>query len=360
MHLVDMLALRPVPAAAVFFSLTRRCPLSCAHCSTNSMLTSDEQPAEVFLRFADSFTPADHPEILMLTGGEALLRVKLVQQLIERAHAVGTKVCVISGMFFAREPTVPPLIRDVIATVDHFTASLDVFHEQQVPRAQVFRVLHELVDRGQDVSLQVVGLDAHDPYLAEVIDDIRQTFADRVPIMVAQVRAVGRAKTWLQQQPAQLPHLPLDIDPAPCVLAAWPTVAFDGAVVACCNQAVVDGPHPEHLLLGHAAVDDWTTIRERCLSSHFVRAIRVFGPHYVAERYSAGNGCDGYCATCHKVANDPAVTAQLEPVISRATMPIVEQQVMLMQQERFSQGILTYEHLRWLGYAPEKRAVCVG
>jgi pyruvate-formate lyase-activating enzyme len=357
-HLVDMLALRPVPAAAVFLSLTRRCPLACAHCSTNSTLTSDEQPAEVFLRFVNSFTPADHPDILMLTGGEALLRPKLVQQLIEVAHAVGTKVCVISGMFFAREPAVPKLISDVIATVDHFTASLDVFHEQQVPRAAVFRVLRELVDRGQHVSLQVVGLDGNDPYLADVIDDIRRTFDDRVPILVAQVRAVGRAKAWMGQH---APELPLTIDPAPCVLAAWPTVAFDGAVVACCNQAVVDGPHPAHLLLGHAAVDDWTTIRQRCLSSPFVRAIRVFGPHYVADRFGSGNQqCDGYCPTCHKVANDPAVIEPLEPVIGRATMPIVEKQVMLMQQERFSQGILAYEHLRWLGYAPEKRSLCVG
>jgi pyruvate-formate lyase-activating enzyme len=357
-HLVDMLALRPVPAAAVFLSLTRRCPLSCAHCSTNSMLTSEEQPADVFLRFIDSFTPTDRPELLMLTGGEALLRPKLVRALIERAHAVGTKVCVISGMFFAREPAVPPLIREVIATVDHFTASLDVFHEQQVPRAAVFRVLHEMVERGQQVSLQVVGLDQDDPYLADVINDIRRTFEDRVPILVAQVRAVGRAKTWLEQHPA---HLPLDIDPAPCVLAAWPTVAFDGAVVACCNQAVVDGPHPAHLLLGHAAVDDWVTIRERCLSSPFVRAIRVFGPQYVAEHYGAGNGgCDGYCQTCHKLGHDLTVTERLEPVMSRSTMPIVEKQVMLMQQERFSQGILTYEHLRWLGYAPEKREICVG
>ena len=42
MHLMEVLELRPVPGAALFLAVTRRCPLSCAHCSTNSMLSSEE------------------------------------------------------------------------------------------------------------------------------------------------------------------------------------------------------------------------------------------------------------------------------------------------------------------------------
>ena len=74
MHLVELLSLRPVPAAGVYLTLTRRCPLTCAHCSTNSMMDSEEHAADLFLRFAESLTPTDHPGVLALTGGEALLR----------------------------------------------------------------------------------------------------------------------------------------------------------------------------------------------------------------------------------------------------------------------------------------------
>ena len=323
MHLVDMLNLRPVPAAGLYLTLTRRCPLSCAHCSTNSMMSSEEHSEDIFLGFVKSFTPINRPDVIVLTGGEALVRPALVRQITEHAHAVGAKVILASGMFFARQPEVPRPIREAIADIDLFIASLDVFHEQQVSRAAVFRVLRELLDRGQDVCIQVVGLNANDPYLLEVIGDIRGFFEDRVPVMVAQVGAIGRAKAWLNQEE----HRPdLHVEPMPCSTAGWPVVGFDGTVVGCRNQHVVDGPPPAHLRLGHTAVDDWATIRERHLTSTLMRAICVFGPEYIAEQYGSEKmTCDGYCATCAKLSDEPEIARQLEPVMARPTMRFIEE-----------------------------------
>src|SRR5947209_7466366 len=97
MHLVEILARRQVPAAGVYLSLTRRCPLSCAHCSTNSSLASEEHEATRFTKLVESFTPECRPEILVLTGGEPLVRPKLVRDITDLAHAVGTKVVLASG-----------------------------------------------------------------------------------------------------------------------------------------------------------------------------------------------------------------------------------------------------------------------
>lgn len=36
MRLAEIIELRPVPAAGLLATLTRRCPLNCAHCSTSS------------------------------------------------------------------------------------------------------------------------------------------------------------------------------------------------------------------------------------------------------------------------------------------------------------------------------------
>src|SRR5215211_5979395 len=144
MHLLEILALRQVPAAGLYLSLTRRCPLSCAHCSTNSSLASEEYAASNFVRLVESFTPDCRPQVLVLTGGEPLVRPQLVRELTQRAHAVGTRVVLASGMFFARQPTMPPMLDQTIRGVDHLAASLDVYHEQQVARADVFRVIHTL------------------------------------------------------------------------------------------------------------------------------------------------------------------------------------------------------------------------
>src|SRR5947209_1142650 len=129
MHLVEILARRQVPGAGLYLSLTRRCPLSCAHCSTNSSLSSEEYEASNFLKLVDSFTVDCHPEILVLTGGEPLVRPGLVRGITERAHAVGTRVVLASGMFFARQATIPASLNETIRGVDHLTASLDIYHE---------------------------------------------------------------------------------------------------------------------------------------------------------------------------------------------------------------------------------------
>lgn len=92
-------------------------------------------------------------------------------------------------------------------------------------------------------------------------------------------------------------------------MAAWPVVAPDGAVLACCNQTVVDRrPVPGHLSLGHVATDDWSTIRRRALDSPVLRAIRVAGP--IRLLGGAGISVQDYCSSCRSLGEYP--TAQAE------------------------------------------------
>jgi pyruvate-formate lyase-activating enzyme len=357
-HLSEILALRPVPAAAVFLALTRRCPLSCAHCSTNSTLTSEEYGADSFLRFVESFTPADRPELILMSGGEALLRPNLVRELAERARTVGCRSYVLSGMFFARARTIPKPIRRAIDAVDHFAASLDVFHEREVARADVFRVLAELLDDGKDVSMQVVGLGADDPYLAGLTDDIRRTFDDRVPVLVGGVGPVGRAAEWLSQETRTNGSRP---EPEGCTLAAWPLVTFNGSIVACCNQDVVDASTPPHLSLGDAAFDDWPTVRDRYLRSSLLRAIRLFGPEYLADRYGSGAvACDGYCSTCVRLGADAELESTATALLERPAMQELERQALAIRRQMGAaayaraHGIRRYSQLVELG-APAAR-----
>ncbi|WP_169801192.1 radical SAM protein, partial [Streptomyces kanamyceticus] len=202
MHLVELLAARSRPAAALLMTLTRRCPLSCAHCSTASTTDSEQLDAAPLTTFVATFTPEDRPDFLLLTGGEPLLRPRLVEDLAHRARAAGTRTQLLTGMFFARATRTPAPVAAALAAVDHVAASLDAFHEAEVPRARVFGVLRGLLDAGKDVSVQVTGLGPDDPYLADVTDDIRRTFGDRVPVLAAEVRAAGRAAQWLSAAPS--------------------------------------------------------------------------------------------------------------------------------------------------------------
>jgi pyruvate-formate lyase-activating enzyme len=329
MHLVEFLSLRSVPAAGVSLGLTRRCPLSCAHCSTNSTLSSEQSPAEMFVRFVDTFGPDDRPEVLAMSGGEAMLRPKLVRKLAEKAREVGTRSIVLSGMFFARSGPVPPGIKEAIEAVDHFSVSLDVFHEREVPRANVFRVIDTLLGDGTDVSIHIVGQDAGDPYLESIVSEVQRVFSGRVPMLVNTVSSFGRAKAWLKPD---VKALPAGIDANPCAIAAWPVVGFGGTIVACANDDVLDDV-PPHLRLGHAYVDDWSTVRARTLASTMIRAIRLFGPEYIADRFrNGGRGCGGYCQTCIKLSQDPALEQRVKEIMAKPTITVLEQQVSAMQR----------------------------
>ncbi|MEY2516518.1 MAG: hypothetical protein QOJ89_3876 [bacterium] len=185
--------------------------------------------------------------------------------------------------------------------------------------------------------MHLVGLDADDPYLAERTQEIRDLFGDRVPMLVNAVNAYGRAAEWLDEQDA---FAPPSVEANPCTLAAWPLVAFDGTVVACGNDDVVDGPAPAHLRLGHADVDGWPAIKARTLTSSMLRAIRTFGPEHLAARHGSGTiSCDGYCQTCRQFSDDPGLVERVDAYM-QGTGALMEEHVLALQRHAGAQGFI--------------------
>jgi hypothetical protein len=304
-------------------------------------MDSEEAPESVFERFVGSFRPDSRPEILALSGGEALLRPKLVERLADRARRAGTRTSVLSGLFFATAARIPPPIFRAIEAVDHFSASFDVFHEEEVPRERVFRVLDEVLGRGKDVSLHLVGADAEDSYLETLIGDVRARFGTAVPMLVNSLSYFGRARSWLSRDRAARSRETDTRDANPCAMAAWPVVGFDGAIAACGNDDALE-ERPGHLILGQAATDDWQTIRERTLNSTMLRAIRLYGPEATARRLDhAAQHCSGYCATCMALSGSEAGVAPLEALMQRPSTRIVEGRVQALLEEGGADAFLT-------------------
>ncbi len=324
-HIADILGRRHMPAAGLFLSLTRRCPLSCAHCSTNSTVHSEEHPADPFLRLAGTFSERSRPEFMFLTGGEALLRLPLVRELAALARQSGTQTVLITGLFFARRRAVlPDRIAEVLSTLDHVVVSHDRFHEPEVPRAHALEVVEQMLAAGIDVSLQMVGDGPGDCYLADSVAAVRERFGDRVPALAAPLGAVGRGAALFDTVPAAPPTGGPAVRATPCAMAAWPAVGYDGTVLACCSQDVLDGPAPDHLVLGHAARDDWETIARRCRESAALRALRTYGPEYLTERFQPGCGAGGYCNTCRAMGERPAVLAGTRALVGEPAFVAIE------------------------------------
>ena len=171
-------------------------------------------------------------------------------------------------------------------------------------------------------------------------------------MLVNTLSAFGRARAWL---PRDL-QTPLgNINANPCVMAAWPVVGFDGTIVACGNDDALDNV-PAHLRLGHAHTDDWSTVRARSLNSSMLRAIRLFGPEYIVDRFSKGEvKCDGYCGTCMKMLDEPVLEQRVRQIMTKPSMAILEELASGMQKRASavafarSHGLPRYAELVTLG-----------
>lgn len=318
MHLVELLRLRSQPFAGLFLGLTRRCPLHCAHCSTNSTMASEQAPADWYETFVATFTAEDRPDVMLLSGGEPLLRPDLVVRLADLAHAAGTRVALLTGAYWAERPA-PPAVQRAMDAVDLLSISMDAFHAREVPRDGVVATLRRRIESGGAVSVQTVGAVDDDPWVAELVDDLDHRFDGRLPILVGQLGASGRedgadevAVRVSRRRPTAADHEWAPV-PEPCGFASWPVAGFDGTVTACCQQSVVDDA-PGHLRLGHLREDGWPVVRDRGLRSPVLRALRVYGPRYLAAR--SGRPVSTYCETCRTLASDPVVADRAEELTS--------------------------------------------
>lgn len=345
MHLAELVASRSVPGAGVFAFLTRRCPLRCGHCSTSSTPDAEQRGGQMYLRFVRSFAADCHPDYLLLTGGEPLLRPRLVAALAGAARAAGTRSYLLTGMYCARTGRIPGPCWHALRSVDHVAVSVDAWHEAQVPRRRVFDALHRLLRTGSDVSLQITGQGDDDPYLGRLTEQVRAEFEDRVPMLVGTVRPYGRARTLPGSRGPQIsagrpssrgraPRGDEPPRPLPCTMAAWPVIGPDGTVTACGNQAVVDhAPLPGHLRLGHLLTDDWRSLSARCRTAPLLWALRTVGPEVVASQGPGHRAADGYCHTCWQLDKDPAAAALAARLSLRPGATTVAAQVMALQQE---------------------------
>lgn len=352
MHLAEMLSRRHVATAGIFAALTRRCPLGCRHCSTNSANDSEEGRGTTFVRFARTFTEDCRPDYLLLTGGEPLTRPRLVSELARSARAAGTRTYLLTGMFFARHGTIPGPVLHAIKDVDHVAVSIDSFHQEFVSRDHVFRVMHLMAAAGVDLSVQLTGWGDDDPELAENAAAVRAQFHDRVPVLAGPLRPYGRARALPGRLPLARPaRLAGGALSGPCTFAAWPVIGPDGTITACCNQAVIDGVAlpggglPSHLELGHAARDGWPVVRDRCLTTPLLQAVRALGPQAVA-RLAGDDGGDGrYCRACWQLPRSLAAARWAASPAAQPVIAVAERQVAAVRDRQGPDGFVRRQGL---------------
>ncbi|MGI2325478.1 MULTISPECIES: radical SAM protein [unclassified Methylococcus] len=206
---------------------TRACPLSCAHCITESSPKvrgrMGLEQASDYLKTISLFSPS-----VCFTGGEAMLYYRDILELVSQARGLGLKTSLVSGAGWVRgESSTRARIKALAgAGLNHVCISWDQYHEEFSARERPLLLARLALEAGLEVAVRVVAIsDAQKEAYHAMFDGLPVYLQAQTPIML------GRAASL----PAQ--HFAFRDEPPDgvCAVILSPTIEADGTVYACCG-----------------------------------------------------------------------------------------------------------------------------
>ncbi|WP_282213493.1 radical SAM/SPASM domain-containing protein [Methylococcus capsulatus] len=295
---------------------TRACPLSCAHCITESSPKvrgrMGLEQASDYLKTISLFSPS-----VCFTGGEAMLYYRDILELVSQARGLGLKTSLVSGAGWVRgESSTRARIKALAgAGLNHVCISWDQYHEEFSARERPLLLARLALEAGLEVAVRVVAIsDAQKEAYHAMFDGLPVYLQAQTPIML------GRAASL----PAQ--HFAFRDEPPDgvCAVILSPTIEADGTVYACCGPSYY-ASHSSPLRLGNTLEEPLEDILARSRQDPFLEMIHVAGPYglyKLLKDLPAGEAClktrpaySSICDLCLDVTNDPKlVTAVRERI----------------------------------------------
>lgn len=216
------------------FSVTRRCPLRCAHCVTASapdaafpVLDVDEAG-----RWAPDLAAlaALGLRTVTFTGGEPTLALHPVATLARAARAAGLRTAVVtSGSWGASAPLTGRVIGLLGPAVDAWDFGYDAYHARHLALPAFIRAVAAACDTGAEVAVRLCEADAVSTQA--VLAALEGALPTAVTVIVQPTLAVGRGADLVPD--GVLEPAGGDGPLAPC-LSTGPFVREDGSVGPCC------------------------------------------------------------------------------------------------------------------------------
>jgi pyruvate-formate lyase-activating enzyme len=264
-----------VAQANLVFSVTRRCPLQCAHCITSSgpdvdSTTLTTADAERYARELPALVAAGVRHVTF-TGGEPILALRGVEILGTAARTAGMVTSIVTSGAWARSPNKTSAVLDTLACIDHWDLGYDQFHASKIPLAQFTALVKQLQSRGAALSVRACVSAPPSASDEALLIALRGVVGHEVPIYQQSVRRIGRAVELMN-----LPSRSESVFPEPC-LSSGPIIREDGSTGPCCSGLAYErrGCHPFEF--GDARLEGLVTCRARWARDPLMRLLRLAG-----------------------------------------------------------------------------------
>jgi hypothetical protein len=308
MEMPDDIACGATRATAIM--LTRRCNMTCGHCSVASGPGIKDEPAETeILARADALVAAGVRSVL-LTGGEPMLRESLALELVDRLGKAGVPTSMTSNGFWGADPAHAARIVRALhrGGLRLLTISYDRFHADFMDFRPVQNIARACAAECLAMNLNITRT-ADDSELAGFLAEVRDLPGIRARFY--DVQPVGRAR-----------HL----DPGGmranlegfCNAAGIPAVTDDGRVMACNGPSFFQpATSPLHCSAAGTPIAEGL---HRHASDPILEGLRVLGPSRLLRELSklpAFAGFEvrdqyrGMCDLCLHLTGTPAAVEAL-------------------------------------------------
>jgi hypothetical protein len=291
--------------------------MTCGHCSVESSPHVKGEPTVAELLEWVRASAAAGLEAIRITGGEPMLRPKVVMRLLRECKRLGVQTSITSNGFWGLRPA--HALRQMRAFkragLGNLVLSYDRYHAEFMGPDPV----RHINDAGDQVGIPVrvtLVRGTDEAELAELVSRFKDMPAAR--FRVYDLQPVGRART-----------LPLALHRAEvdgfCTACSFPAISDDGRLMACNGPAYFE-PEGSPLVLGSLKDTSFAELLQRHRSDPILDVIRTSGPSGLRDELRRIPGFEGFpfragysgiCDLCHHITRDSEAVAALRTHLSQ-------------------------------------------
>lgn len=310
---------RPV-ALTVAMMVTRRCNMTCAHCSVVSGPAIRAQPSEGDLESLIAQAADAGVNGILFTGGEPMLRERLVLRLMSVAKARGlTTALSTNGFWGSTLPAARRKLSDLRkAGLGLCTLSYDRYHAEFQGPGPGQNILQAAEELGVPMNVNVTRV-ADDSEVSDMIRPFEKS--KHAKIRLYDVQPVGRARDL----PASSLRSESD---GSCLSASLPAITDDGRLTAC-NGPSYFQPSTSSLNVGSLSESSLHTLLRKHRDDPILQTVRIFGPTRLRTELSKIPGFEkfpwkdsyaGLCDLCLHINSDAEASTALRERLSRTDL----------------------------------------
>ncbi len=303
-------------ADAVSLMLTRRCNMTCAHCSVKSGPKIREEPTRDEL-VATLHAAADSGiRSVQITGGEPMIREKIVFDLLKVARKRGMLATMSSNGFWGKRQsaawrTVSALKR---AGMQRITISYDRYHAQFQGPQPALNIARAAEWFNLPLNINITRV-VNDPEIASIVAPFEKRH--QLKMRFYDVQEIGRAR--------ELPIAELRGETSGyCTACCVPAITDDGRITACNGPSYfLDDSSP--LVIGSLKNTSMAQLIQQHTSDPILETIRRAGPERllreledagVARELGIRRQHSGLCDLCIDINTNPAAVSVLRERLS--------------------------------------------